>query len=675
MKTRRTAAWRLLAALTTLAACSDPERTVQDSGRIVAPDTGRPVDPRLWINCQPGQERCFNATVHQACREAGEFTQVVEDNCGARGLVCVEGRRCVLCRPNETRCTDDTLGVERCNAEGTAWLPDRQCNVAGGEACRRGICVQLCNDDSVAQSYIGCEYYGVDLDNIVETGGRSAASQQYAIVVSNPDPYLTVRVEVHRNNAPPGQPASLERVASAVIPPRDLEVFSLPAREVDCSSVAGLNDGTGTCLSSRAYRVTSNFPVVAYQFNPLENVGVFSNDASLLLPTNSLQGNYRVIGYPQQWSRTSDPDTNGREEIRSFMTIVGTQTATRVRIEATADIIPGGPIMNRVAAGTPLEITLSPFDVLNLETGAFLADFTGSTVAADRPVAVFTGTECSDVPFWRTFADRQAACDHIEEQNIPLNAAGQVYVASRSPSRSSALLQAGARVAEVNEPEWFRVLNVSSAPVHVTTTLPEDIANPAGPKVEFDLDEGEYRDLRALADFIIRGSGAVQVAQYMGSQSTTGIPTALPGGDPALLMVPPLTQWRQDYVFLTPNKYSFDFVQIVARPDQEVFLDETPVRDFADCRMSRSDGCIENPRNMCPPAQYVTYRCQLSFPQIDNSQNPVQISAGRQADGVHVVRAVTPEGRPPEGVMVLVTGFDRFVSYGYAGGTNLVPVR
>jgi hypothetical protein len=191
--------------------------------------------------------------------------------------------------------------------------------------------VVLCTDDSVQRSNIGCEYYGVDLDNIVETGGRSAASQQYAIVVSNPDPVLTTRVEIHRNNAAAGEPPRLERVAQAVIPPRDLEVFELPAREVDCSTVAGLNDGTGTCLSSRAYRVTSTFPVIAYQFNPLENVGVFSNDASLLVPVNSLDGNYRVLGYPQQWSRTMNPDTNGGEEIRAFMTIVGTQPNTMVR--------------------------------------------------------------------------------------------------------------------------------------------------------------------------------------------------------------------------------------------------------------------------------------------------------------------------------------------------------
>lgn len=657
-----------------LAACSDTVRRTEDGGVVVDARVRPPPDPRLWLECQPGQERCYQ-NIHQRCEAMGELTRVVEDECLPRGLVCDDRLWCVACRPGELRCTENSLGVERCRPDGSGHDPVRDCDTARGEACRRGQCVVLCADDSVANSNIGCEYYGVDLDNIVESGGRSAASQQYSIVVSNPDPVLTVRVEVARNTAPPGMPPVIERVETRVIPPRDLEVLELPAREVDCSTVAGLNDGTGTCLSSRAYRVTSTYPVVAYQFNPLSNVGVFSNDASLLVPTNSLEGNYRFLGYPQQWSRTTDPDTNGGEEIRSYMTIVGTRANTRVRVTPTADIIAGGPFRERHPAGTPFDVVLGAFDVLNLETGAFLADFTGSLISPDGPVAVFSGTECSDVPFWRTSAERQPACDHIEEQLFPANTAGQNYVASRTPTRTRAVNLAGASVREVNEPEWFRVLNVSSRIVHVTTTLPEDITMPAGPKVEFDLEEGAYRDIRALADFQIRGDAPISVGQLQGSQQTTGIPFSLPGGDPALIIVPPVEQWRADYVFLTPDKYSFDFVQIVARPYVTVFLDDTDVSDFADCTRTRSDGCVETRTHMCPPPVYVTYRCQLSFPRIDNSRMPPEVTAGRQGDGVHVVRSVTPPGVPPEGVMVLVTGFDRFVSYAYAGGTNLVPVR
>jgi hypothetical protein len=87
----------------------------------------------------------------------------------------------------------------------------------------------------------------------------------------------------------------------------------------------------------------------------------------------------------------------------------------------------------------------------------------------------------------------------------------------------------------------------------------------------------------------------------MGSQGTTGIPFTLPGGDPALIMVPPVEQWRSDYVFLTPNKYAFDFVQIVARPDaRSSSTERDPVRDFADCTR-RAPTAASRPRTTCAP--------------------------------------------------------------------------
>jgi hypothetical protein len=421
--------------------------------------------------------------------------------------------------------------------------------------------------------------------------------------------------------------------------------------------------------------VTSNVPIIAYQFNPLENVEVFSNDASLLIPTNSLDGQYRVLGWPQNFSNVANPDGGRSLELRAYMTIVGVRERTTVTITPTADVIPGGPLRERLSARTPFRVVLGPFDVLNLETGSFLADFTGSTIDADQAVAVFTGTECSDVPFWTTVSERRGNCDHLEQQLVPVSTTGNRYVASRFPRRTPPVAAAGASVAQVTEPEWFRVLNVSTAPVRVDTTLPRDPAMPDGPTVSFDLAVGAHRDLMSTHDFTLRGSGRITLAQLMAGQTTTGIPFPLPGGDPSLLIVPSVEQWRADYVFLTPDKYAFDFVQIVARPSARVFLDETPVDGFSSCTRDRSDGCIDTPRRACPPPAYVTWRCQLSFPRIEVEHTTVRVLPGRQGDGVHTVRAVPAvEGAEAETVMVIVSGFDQRVSYAYAAGTNLTPI-
>jgi hypothetical protein len=154
----------------------------------------------------------------------------------------------------------------------------------------------------------------------------------------------------------------------------------------------------------------------------------------------------------------------------------------------------------------------------------------------------------------------------------------------------------------------------------------------------------------------------IVMATVTAGQQAVGIPFDLPGGDPSFIMIPPVSQWRQNYVFLTPDRYAFDFVTIVARPNTRVSLDDTPL-PYRDCPVYRADACVDRPDYQCPPPNYVVYRCQLSFPIIDSTRRP-PVSPGRQSDGVHVVTSDDRE----EGVMVIVSGFDSFVGYGYPGG-------
>src|SRR5690606_1825666 len=120
------------------------------------------------------------------------------------------------------------------------------------------------------------------------------------------------------------------------------------------------------------------------------NVGVFSNDASLLKPVEAvaptgsgMSDAYVVLGWPQTIATTGDPRTHfpSNIDLRAFLTIVGTRDGTRVRVVPTARVLPGGPVPE-TQPGEPIELTLDAFDVLNLETDDFNADFTGTTIAA-----------------------------------------------------------------------------------------------------------------------------------------------------------------------------------------------------------------------------------------------------------------------------------------------------
>ena len=636
-----------------------------------ARDTASTVtDPLAWPTCSLGQTRCQLGRF-QRCVTDGEFTAVFTEDCAAAGLVCDATRGCLVCTAGTLRCTPDETTLERCAADGNAWATDSVCDLAHGLYCLGDRCRSPCDTADVEGSNMGCEYYSVDLDNAQIGVGESAASQQYAVVVSNPDPRRTARVVIERNTAPPGMPPVTDVVASAVIPPVDLESFPLPAREVDCSAPGTFNTGTGTCLSSQAYRITSTIPVIAFQFNPQANTGDFSNDASLLVPTNSVAGSYMVMGWPQ--TIASKPIESAFNpvtpfDLRGFLTVVGTRPGTHVRVTPRADVLPGGPLATRGLAGIPIEVTLGPFDVLNLETDWFRADLTGSLVTSDAPVVVFSGNECSDVPDWATIGERMCCCDHLEAQQFPRGTAGSSYVAVHTASRSEAAYAAGAPVGRVpDEPEFFRVLAVSSGVTHVRTTVPTIETDVTSPPLEFDLAEGEVRTIRALRHFEVRSDAPVSVANFMSSQMNTGIPLRYPGGDGSFVPIPPAEQWRSSYVFLVPTGYAFDFVMVVAPADTTVRLDGDTLPTI-DCAVARGDGCVVTPRHPCPAVTPSVYTCQLSYPTIDPLlPYPQNVMQGRQRDGVHVVEASNPVG-------VIVSGFDLRVSYGYPAGTQLRPL-
>jgi hypothetical protein len=62
------------------------------------------------------------------------------------------------------------------------------------------------------------------------------------------------------------------------------------------------------------------------------------------------------------------------------------------------------------------------------------------------------------------------------------------------------------------------------------------------------------------------------------------------------------------------------------------------------------------------------FECQLGFPVIDMSSSAdALVSNGIQNDGVHRVQSTREVG-------VIVDGFDRNVSYAYAGGTQLTEI-
>ncbi len=708
-------------------------------------DAGSPFVDGSFTCLSEDVRECIG-NVHNSCVREGEFLSPVRDDCTARTdgrNTCVRELGCSVCRPNTVFCADND--VVRCNADGTDFAVEEMCDLEMGFVCRDAMCVNLCQEAQENRSYQGCEFYGVDLDNAAIRLGSDAAAQQYSIVVSNPGGVRNT-VIVERNNAPVGMPPEIEIVEQVDLLPGDLEVFNLPRREVDGASsfgpcdasdqcaanetcycamglavedpppmglnhrdcrcrnapmTNGLNDGTHSALTSNAYRVRSTLPIIAYQFNPLDNVGVFSNDASLLLPTSAVGAEYTVVGWPQTIAHSTNPNedfdlTRDDEDLRAFLTIVGTAAQTHVTVEFGDAIrrVVGLEGYEDAVGGEVWDFDVGPFDVINLETQGFNADFSGTTIRtctgagpcmqgmvdATKPVSVFVGSEASDAPRFNVLANRQCCADHLEEQLFPQDTLGRRFFIGRMPPRSVALNAAFLdptrdSVGEFNEPEYVRIHAVEDGMTTVTTTLPP-------PRDSFTLtrdgilcpDDGRGTGCRSITliadqDFEINTDQAVAVLHTLPSQQAVGIVSSYPGGDPAIIAVPPVQQYRQEYVFLTPNLYAFDFVTIIAEFDTTILLDEVPMSQWMAeelCERAPADG---NPRRAGDPdPEWVVYRCQFTFPDVEGLPNVRVLEGDQDRDGVHTLRATDDVG-------MVVYGFDAFVSYAYAGGLNLDIIR
>lgn len=626
-----------------------------------------PSRTALSSGCNEGSVTCKGSELLRcALTREGELVWQTERDCGTQGLVCVPALAgCAVCEPSTGYC-DEQVPFS-CRADGSGYDERDACAPLEGTACRAGRCVDLCREATLRRSNVGCEYWAADLDNAASSASPNAAEQQFAVVVSNPQPDVPARVTVTRDDSTPGSEPELREIISDDVPPFGLQVFPLGPREVDGSPPGQPELATHTALTRAAYRVQSSVPVVAYQFNPLDNVDVYSNDASLLKPVEALVDDqsgmglaYVVLGWPQTIAITDDPLTNfsasDPSALRAFITLIGTRDETHVEIVPTARYVAAEGVA-AVEPGETLSFELGPFDTLNLETDDFNADFTGTLISTDRPVVVFTGSEASDAPAFDELSERQCCADHLEEQLDHVRTAGRHYVAPVSFNRGLAVANAGGDIGVIDVREVFRVIATSEAGARVETTLD-------GEDRSFVLETvGSMREILSSRDFILESDQPVMLSHVSPSQVAAGVPRQLPGGDPSLLIIPPVEQYRRDYVFLTPESYAFDFLRIIAPPDAEIVLDERDVRTSA-CSNENVDG-LSQALDEEDQREFTVYRCQLSFPTIDPTIDAEErLRDGAQSDGVHVIRSSVPVG-------VLVDGFDQHVSYSYAAGTEL----
>ena len=482
--------------------------------------------------CTPGAStgQCASATTHEQCNGGGTGWELVTCQAGTtcRSGICA-GQ---ICTPGSRICAGFTI-VNECDAAGAGWTQVQTC--PQGSACADGVCLSPCQVNLKDGSYLGCEYWAVDLDNVQE-----AADQVVGLVVSVPSD--GARTEARITNSATGVllDAATLGVPDLFVEPGEVEIFRLPTGY----------DIDGTTLTTNTFHLVTTSPVTVHQFNPLNGDGVYSNDASLLLPSQVVGSDYVVMSWPHRKDNVAT--------LRGFATIIATMPGTtEVQVTPTANVA-GGAGVAMIPAGTTRVFQLAQGQAINLETeGSDSGDLTGTLVHANRQATVISGHECANVPVGIS------ACDHIESQLFSVDTWGNRYIADTFQPRSPTQI------------DIWRVMGGDNG-VTVTTTPPV----PGYEK--FELQRGTWVQFASADAFELSADGPILVGHYLTGSgypgavkvcSDNGFGAEAGLGDPAFTLPAPTNRFLKRYAVLTPNGYEEDYLNVVARPDAVIKVD------------------------------------------------------------------------------------------------------
>ena len=366
-----------------------------------------------------------------------------------------------------------------------------------------------------------------------------------------------------------------------------------------------------------------------------------SNDAYLGLPVVSLPAgrSYEYIAA----SIRGDEGT-AQQAKDSVALIIGTENDTEIIVEIPFTnplIITYDEATNRLLfPGTPVAfrtITIQRFQTLYLQVRG--GDISGVRIIANKPISVFSGHECADIPI------DSAPCDILIEQLQPIDTWGTEAVTVPLRTRSGDILKVFA--------------SQDSTAVNVTYT---DISSGAVTTDSFTLNRNGFRELGgtstgatgAISDFaLIQSNNPIAVFQFSRSYTTDNEIVS----DPFMLSVPSCEQYCDSYA-VAPAPFN-----------------ETTIGGVA-ARVA-----YVNYTNIVVPAEYFN----ASLITINNSPaNASEFRPIRRADnsiwgygaqllldeGAQVIRHQDRNAA----LSVTIYGFSNQQSWGSIGGTCLAPV-
>lgn len=411
-------------------------------------------------------------------------------------------------------------------------------------------------------SSVGCEYYAVHMD-----GGFGADNGCFVVFLANTSPrpahvkvsFAGVDVDLAGHATIPrgnGKHITYEDVdlAAGVAPGEVAALFlaglpnpgspedgnKAPNSPVACPVAPALSSLTQLHGTGRgaAFRVKTDAPVVAYQMLPYGGGNAAVTGATLLLPTSAYGTNY-VAADAYGGTGTVTGTT------QSSMDIVAAEDDTHVTLTPVADVN-AGPGVEPVKAGAQAGYTLKAGEVLQFTQQK---ELTGSVLLADKPVTVFAGNPCTNVPSTTPY------CDHAEQQIPPVQALGSEYLAVTYRPRTD----------KPEHPPWRLIGAVDGT----TLAYSAAVGGPAS------VGRGELVEFQTGTPFRVRSQDKDHPFLLIGSMSSATNAGGDGYGDADIVRVVPVGQYMDRYVFFTDPTYPETNLVVTRTRGADGFADVT----------------------------------------------------------------------------------------------------
>lgn len=525
---------------------------------------------------------------------------------------------------------------------------------------------QTCADAEASKSYVGCDFWPTVLANpvfveydfaVVVANGADAPSE---VTVTGPAGFSTTRTV---------QPGALETI---LLP----WVDALKGPEFSLSNTSGGRLKESIAAPASAYHLTATVPITAWQFNPLQykkpagtgegqcgaritavlaggtECRAASNDASLLLPTTAMTGNYRVGVY----SAKNEGDLWG--SVPGGFGITATADDTQVVIELSSYCFaqpwppgsPNGPCLSAGAAGSGIDalgageqlvLTMNAGDVVQL-VGAWgsdsqlgHADLSGSVINASKPVQVIGFNAIAQLP------DASVGnADHLEDTILPAEVIGKKYFVTPPTAYGGA--PRGHVVRIYGNVDGTVLTYPEGKPDGAPDTIDAgQMVQLPPPPVGQPAPQCAGSDLCYLTEsFVVEADQPFMVASFMlgGDLQVPGYADANAApGDPSYSILVTPEQFRTGYTFLAPADFMENYADVLVPDGATAFL----------------DGAALTGGEAIGASGWSLVRAPLSG----------------AAGGIHTL--TTEDAR---GVGLQVMGFGNATSYYYPGGLNLKAI-